>query len=108
MAGWHTPTTVRQWWNSAPSNDELLAELLEVAKERVEVFTGVTPAADAVPANYRLGQVKITQALWESARANPAGNGDALGSEQYPLARTDMSAEVRRILRPPSATVRAK
>jgi len=106
MAVWHTVTTLREQWSGAPSSDPLCTELLEVAKLEVLSYgeTGLAGEANATPpAGWRFAQMKLARAIWETNRANEAGEGDSIGSDGFQVPRSsDWSASIRRLIRPPS------
>lgn len=102
MAIWHTPTTLRAQWASAPADDALVQELLDVAQHQVLEFApALAEDAEGIPDNYRLAQMLEARALWESQRAS-APDQDMIGGE-YQVRTYPMSAAIKAILRPPTA-----
>jgi hypothetical protein len=99
MATWHTATTARDFWAGAPKSDTLLAQLLAVSRDQIEVvMSSHTPAEDNVPARIRLAQVKNARAIWEEARANLTGDEAGLGDFAMTQNPASMGAAIRRLL----------
>lgn len=111
-------------WKGAPiHNEELLAMLLEVAREQVveyapaavatepspDVIDGGSPEdpgegsvdgnPDDVPARYVLAQLRQAQTLWDAGRADPAGD---IGPEGFRFTPRPLDKTIRNMIRPQS------
>lgn len=105
ITGWHTSTTLHKVWSNAPSDEDLIADLLEAAKFQILEFAPALPESDEsgseqeVPANYRIAQGLQARAIWESQKADVASDVDGIGLE-YAVRVYSMAKPVRDLLRP--------
>ncbi len=103
MATWHTPESARAGWLGAPP-DEVLIELLEVARLEVVAYAPpldptdtetVSPAEGApyvvqtVPEGYRWAQRQHARNVWNASTVNASGGfgaqGEGFGLTVFPL-----------------------
>lgn len=103
MATWHTSSTIKSQWSSAPRNDALVNELLEVAKENVLAFAPALPedAGNTCPTSYRLAQGIRAREIWDAQNTPQTGAEEgAIGLAGYQLRVYPMGRDIRAILRP--------
>lgn len=95
MAQWHTyQTLLAEWPEGGSVGQDVLEELLDVAKLQVLAFA---PALtdDVVPDNYRYAQRLQTMALWNASRTAPGEPVDGYQVRVFP-----MDWQVKNVLRP--------
>lgn len=111
MANWHDITSIREAWGDADQiEDDLLGELLEVARDAVVAYApalpafvpvdpeeGEDPVLEDIPTRYRLGQMVHVKNLWNASRV--AASGD-LGGETFEIQPRPLDWHVKQILRP--------
>lgn len=104
---WHTPATIRTWWASAPKNDDVLNDLLAVAKDQI-LAPGNAPRplpADVdtnPPANFKMAQLLQVRALWGEMKANNPGDGE-MGLEGQQIegrGPRQLGTAIMKVLRP--------
>lgn len=98
--GWHSLDSARDGWQDAPSEDDLLWELLTVARDAVEEFAPKLEVDERVPARYRKGQLMQARNLWNSDDVSPSGD-EGMGS--YAVQPRPLDWAVKQVIRPRSA-----
>lgn len=98
--GWHNLDSARDGWADAPNDDDLLWELLVVARDAIEEFAPVLGVDVAVPARYRKGQLMQARNLWNSDDVSPAG---VEGMDSYAVTPRPLDWAVKQVVRPRSA-----
>lgn len=95
---WATVTQVRERWDDAPLDDDLLAALLDAAHEQVAAYAPALPEGATVPARYREAEVLQLRALWQAQERD----GDVLGFGEagYAVRVRPLGQDVRSLLRP--------
>lgn len=120
--GWHTLDTARDQWRDAPSDDDTLQQLLDVARHQVTAYaptytgepgTSTLAAPDpttgalqpvtaaTVPADYRLAQLMQARNIWNAGRVDPASGG--LGDDSFIMRPFPLDWMVKQIIRPKRA-----
>ena len=87
--------------NDAPDDDLQLYELLDSAHTAVVEFAPAIEADQAIPANYRKGQLLQAQAVHNASRAT---NADQLGAGDYAVTVFPLDWNVKQLLRPKNPT----
>lgn len=100
--GWHTIASIADGWADVPWQDEIVYELLELAKEQVVAYAPVlVPNVDlsvTIPARYRKGQAMQARNLWTAAKVDPS-NGQ-IGDDTFTIRPYPLDWVVKQILRP--------
>jgi len=124
MAEWHTVETARDQWIDAPLDDVVLTELLAIAKQQVAayapsgVFPGVITEGSGhegaygeaiwdgilVPDNFRYGQLRQAQNLYNAGRVN--ANGSLGDGNDFVMTPHPLDWHIKQILRPRRAVPR--
>ncbi|QDZ14243.1 hypothetical protein [Humibacter ginsenosidimutans] len=122
MADWYTLETIRAQWREAPSNDDVLQQVLDASKASVLVydngwswrrdpslsvdgdgntidFPGDYPEGK-VPSSLVMGQRAQARNLWNANRVNPQ-NGD-VGTDTFTLQPFPLDWVIKQIIRPKS------
>lgn len=111
MTTWHTATSARDQWIDADLDDEVLEELLEVAKQQVIAYAPALPVVDPpvtpeqIPGNYRYAQLEQAKNLWNAARVDATG-GD--GEDGFVRRPHPLDWIIKQILRPRRAVPRVR
>lgn len=110
MNTWHDLESARDQWIDAPLDDDVLGELLEVAREQVIAYapTLPTPAEDAplsLPVSYRRAQLQQARNLWNAAAVN--GDGQT-GSGDFVFQPRPLDWHIRQLLRPRKGAPRVR
>lgn len=98
--GWLTLEQTRQEWPDAPTNDLLLAMLLESARTQCEAYAPVLGLTDRVPSNYRHAQLLQTRALYMATAVN---SQDTVGIGDMQIRVFPLDWTVKALLRPKTA-----
>lgn len=100
--GWYTLDLAREDWDSAPTSDVILADLLDVA--RLAVLAYARPLAEdaLVPTNYRKGQLMHARNIWNVDKGD-AGDG-SMGMDGYVVTPKPLDWNIKQLLRPKTAT----
>ena len=95
---WATVPDVRQRWDDAPLDDELLGALLDAAHEQLATYAPALVDGAPVPARYREAEVLQVRALWQAQERD----GDVLGFGEagYAVRVRPLGQDVRSLLRP--------
>lgn len=95
---WATVPDVRQRWDDAPLDDDLLDALLLAAHEQLAAYAPDLAADEPVPARYREAEVLQVRALWQAQERD----GDVLGFGEagYAVRVRPLGQDVRSLLRP--------
>lgn len=95
---WHTPESAREQWLEAPdeSDDPILAELLEVAREAVVAYAPELDDPLAVPTSYRLAQLMQARSVWNAQRTGT----EAVGPDGFAIRVYPLDKNIRQLLRP--------
>lgn len=79
MTTWHNGTSASEQWGDAPTNDDRLASLLEVAKDKVIAYArpadlvGISTdpdVEDEIPPRLREAQLRVAINLWNDEEAD--------------------------------------
>lgn len=115
MADWHNPETATAEWTDAISiaDEDVLAELLEVAKGQVmayafksdrEAYEAATEEEPYdVPVNLRRAQIRHAENMWNAARVDAAGE---IGEGSFVSAPHPMDWHIKQLIRPRRAVPR--
>lgn len=103
MSVWHDVATARDFWVDAPFDDDVLEELLEVAKQQVIAYAPTLPEPEAeveedIPVNYRKAQLDQARNLWNATKVDPASGGS--GDDTYVIRPFPLDWMIRQTLRP--------
>ena len=97
--GWATLDDARgQWPDAEVIPDEVLWELLEVAKHQVIEFAPVLAAGVAIPRHYVKGQLMQARNILNSARVDAGSGGD--GEDTFMIRTFPLDWMVKQQLRP--------
>jgi hypothetical protein len=96
--GWVTLSWARSEWRDAPSEDDQLFELLELARTQCETFAPKLAEGALVPVGYRRGQMMQARNIWNAARVDPS-NG-SFGSDSFVIRPFPLDWMVKQQLRP--------
>lgn len=115
MTEWHDAESARANWDDAPFDDEVLDELLEVARGQVIAYSPSKKAdpivaADSVvvPVRYRLAQLRQAQNMWSAQNVDSSGSvGDGGDFSLTPVTHP-LDWHVKQIIRPKGATPRVR
>jgi hypothetical protein len=110
MGTWHDVESARDQWIDADLDDDVLEELLEVAKQQVIAYAPALPEPAEgeeldVPVNYRYGQLEQAKNLWNAARVDASG-GDGDGT--FVMRPHPLDWIIKQILRPRRAVPRVR
>lgn len=101
LIGWLDPVIEHQKWADGPADEDDLAELLEVAFEKLaEWAPKPLPAGttgDPVPHRYKFAQRLLAQHLWVRKQA---GDGEGFGAEGYMIQTYPLVREAYEAVRP--------
>ena len=102
MATWYTLEEIRAVWLDAPSNDELLAELLDVAKVQVIAYAPViyTPqgnVSQTPTTSMRWAQKEQSRNIWNASKVSPSGD---MGMDTFVITPKPLDWHVQQVLRP--------
>lgn len=113
MSSWHNLESARLQWADAPYDDDVLEELLEVARGQVITYSPtkkadpiVELASTDVPVHYRLAQLRQATNLWTAASVDTTGGmGD--GSD-FVIRPHPLDWHVKQIIRPRGGAPRVR
>ena len=116
MADWHDIDSVRDDWIDAPLNDDVLTELLAVAKTQVMAYarkvhrTAYEAAIEAeevwdVPDELRLAQRRHVENMWNAGRVDTGGG---IGSDDFVMKPHPIDWHVKQLIRPRRGVPRAR
>lgn len=89
---------ITELWPDAPSDPDVLDELLEASYEQCAAYVpGIVETP--VPSRYRIAQVMQARAI---QRSLVSGTGDQMGGDGYTVTVFPMDWNVRNLLRPRS------
>jgi len=101
---WATLETARRAWPDAPSgtpdDDDLLTQLLEIARDKVLTFGPLLADPDAPPDGWDYAQTLAARDVWQAARRD----GDFIGFDTYAIRVRPLSADAQAIVRPYKGT----
>lgn len=102
MASWHTIETARDEWIDAPLDYDALTELLAISRQQVVRYAPALaetdpPTPDECPDNYRYGQLRQAENLFNAARVDSNGGE---GSGEFVVRPHPLDWVVKQILRP--------
>lgn len=98
--GWYTLQWARDRWRDAPTSDEALFTLLEVARTQV-IAWGPTLDAGIPPMHFREAQLVQARNTWNAVKTDPANQG--IGDEGFIIRPFPLDWTVKNMIRPPSA-----
>lgn len=87
-------------WADGPADEDTLADLLEAAFDRVNLWApdgDNPPAFDAAPARYRLAQTLLVKHLWARKQA---GDGEGFGPDGFMVSTYPLVREAYDLIRP--------
>ena len=87
-----------QWIDSRTIDDDVLFELLQIAKTQVIEYAPALAEGAAVPTHYRMGQILQARNLYNGALVD-ATNGD-IGSDTFTIRPFPLDWQVKQLLRP--------
>lgn len=100
--GWHTLDTARHNWSDAATiEDDILWEILAVAKLEVVAYAPALAAEAPVPVNYRKGQLMQARSLWNASKVDPSSG--AIGDDSFAITPFPLDWQVKQVLRPKRA-----
>lgn len=102
---WHDEETARDEWVSAPPNDDVLAQLLEVSKQQVIAYAPKLPDPEVVPVNYRYGQLEQAKNLYNAGAVDSSGG---MGEGEFVMRPHPLDWIIKQILRPKRAVPRVR
>ena len=94
---WHTLESIRERWADAPYEDDILDELLEVAKIQVLAYAPALAEDATIPVNYRMAQQVQARNVWNAAVQNADGG---LGPDGFVIPTRPLDWHVQQLLRP--------
>lgn len=99
MATWHDIESIRSAWDDAEQiEDDILGELLAVAREAVIAYAPkLSAGTTAIPTRYRVGQAAQVKNLWNATQAGPNGS---IGDDTFAIQPRPLDWHVKQILRP--------
>ena len=98
-AEWATLAITRsQWIDSRTIDDDVLYEILQVAKTQVLDFAPSLAAAAAVPTHYRMAQISQARNIYNGSIVD-ATNGD-IGSDTFTIRPFPLDWQIKQLLRP--------
>lgn len=98
MGEWASLETARRDWPDAPSDDDLLTEVLTIGRAKCEAFGPALVDPEIPPAGWSYAQTLAARDVWQAARRD----GDLIGFESYAVRVQPLSPSVQAILRPPT------
>lgn len=105
MTSWHNATSLKAAWAGAPAGD-VAADLLTVARDQVIAYApypdetqDLSDDSTTVPHRYRMAQALQAEALWNTRKANTAGD-DQMGMHGYGIQLRDMGWTIKNLIRP--------
>lgn len=102
---WHDEETARDEWESAPTNDDVLTQLLEVSKQQVIAYAPKLAEDAAVPVNYRYGQLEQAKNLYNASSVDSSGG---MGEGEFVMRPHPLDWIIKQILRPKRAVPRVR
>lgn len=97
MSTWATVDDIRQRWQDAPLDDEVLQSMLDAAQVQCSRYAPALADPATVPANYLEGLVLQLRALWNAQERD----GDVLGyGDGYAVRVRPLGQDVKSLLRP--------
>lgn len=117
MADWHTTETAAAEWSDAVGvgDDDVLEELLEVAKEQVmayafksdrEAYEAATESEPYdVPLRLRRAQLRQAENMWNAARVDSAGE---IGEGSFVSSPHPLDWHIKQLIRPRRAVPRVR
>lgn len=100
LDGWLTLEMARSQWPDAPTDDVLLAQILETARFQCETYAPILGVDAIVPPNYRHGQLLQARALYT---ASITSQNENVGIGDYQVRVFPLDWTIRAILRPKTA-----
>jgi hypothetical protein len=98
-AEWATLAITRsQWIDSRTIDDDVLYEILQVAKTQVLDYAPALAAAAAVPTHYRMAQISQARNIYNGSIVD-ATNGD-IGSDTFTIRPFPLDWQIKQLLRP--------
>lgn len=117
MADWYDVETLRDEWISAPLEDELIEQLLDVAKGDVMAYaftsdrTAYEEATEEepfdVPERLRYAQKRQVENLWNAGRVDPNGSIGPDG-QTFTMTPHPLDWHIKQIIRPRRAVPHAR
>jgi hypothetical protein len=96
---WATLAITRsQWIDSRTIDDDVLYEILQVAKTQVLDYAPALAAAAAVPTHYRMAQISQARNIYNGSIVD-ATNGD-IGSDTFTIRPFPLDWQIKQLLRP--------
>lgn len=95
--GWHTLDSIRDQWDSAPDDDMVLYELLEVAKNDVIAYAPKLGEGVKPPLHYRRGQQLHARNGWNAGAVDTTG---VIGDTGFVVRPFPLDWAVKQTLRP--------
>lgn len=100
--GWHTLDTARHAWSDAVRiEDDILWEILAVAKHEVVAYAPALAVGATVPVHYRKGQLMQARSLWNASKVDPSSG--AMGDDSFAITPFPLDWQVKQVLRPKRA-----
>lgn len=95
-AGWLNAVTIREVWDQAPADDDVLSLLIGAALTQVKAYAPALPAGMPVPPAYLWAQLLQTKNLWNAGSAS----GEESGGGDFVLRPFPLDWQVKALLRP--------
>ncbi|MCU1439992.1 MAG: hypothetical protein JWP85_989 [Rhodoglobus sp.] len=95
--GWHNLDSARDGWADAPDNDDILWELLEVARNDVEEYAPILEEGARPPSHYRKGQLGHARNTWNASEVSSSGT---IGMDGYAIQPKPLDWAIKQMLRP--------
>lgn len=95
--GWHNLDSARDNWADAPTNDDILWDLLGVARNDVEEYAPILAEGQRPPVNYRKGQIGHARNIWNASEVSSSGN---IGLDGYAIQPKPLDWSIKQTLRP--------
>ncbi|ONI63908.1 hypothetical protein ALI44B_04590 [Leifsonia sp. ALI-44-B] len=97
---WYTFTTIRDVWDDAPQDDDILRLVMDSAKAQVLEFAPELEEDDPLPERYVLAHLMQTRNLWNASKIDPDGG---MGEGEFVLRPFPLDWQVKALLRPKRA-----
>jgi hypothetical protein len=94
--GWLDLDDARLRWADAPEEDDILTDLLDVAREAVLAYAPLLAEGAEIPTSYRMAQQMQMKAIWTAT----VGEGGGLGPDGFVIVPKPLDWNIRQLLRP--------
>lgn len=102
MTNWATIEEVQAAWPDAVLDETTLQRMIDACQAQLEVFAPALAYGDPIPPNYTEALILQVRELWRAGERD----SDVLGVGEYVVRAKDLTAQVKALLRPRSATPR--